>query len=201
MDGALPNLPGPLPTPARLPRVPVVPSAVLGTLFVAVAETMFFAGMISALTISRANQLPGMWPPPGQPRLPVSATGLNTGLLLLSGVLLLVANWQWRRRLNVARVAYAASWVLGALFVGLQGREWQALLAQGLTVTSSTLGSFFYMIVGAHALHAVGALVALGWGGYKLLRGTLTPGFFFGSQTFWYFVVLMWPVIYARVYF
>ena len=75
------------------------------------------------------------------------------------------------------------------------------LLASGLTLTSSPLGSFFYLIVGAHAVHAVVALLALGCAWQGMARGTLTPGFFFGTQTFWYFVVLMWPVIYARVYF
>jgi cytochrome c oxidase subunit 3 len=187
--------------PAGRARRPVVPSAILGTLILVVAETMFFAGMISAFTISRANQLPGNWPPPGQPRLPAGSTAFNTGALLLSGVLLLLANSQWKRSLKLTRLAYSASWVLGVVFVVLQGREWQALLAQGLTLTSSTMGAFFYLIVGGHAFHAIGALLALGWGGVQLFRGKLTQGYFAGSQTFWYFVVLMWPVVYARVYF
>jgi heme/copper-type cytochrome/quinol oxidase subunit 3 len=187
--------------PEPLRSRPVVPSAVLGTLIFAVAEVMCFAGMISAFTISRANQLPGMWPPPGQPRLPADATALNTAALVASGLLLLLASYQWKRRRASARWTYLAAWLLGAAFVGLQGREWRGLLADGLTLTSSTMGSFFFLIVGAHALHAVGALALLGVGGVKLWRGALSAGWFFGTQTFWYFVVLMWPVIYARVYF
>lgn len=200
MDGTLPTDTLPVP-PLRPTRRAVVPSAILGTLIFVVAETMFFAGMISAFTISKANQLPGNWPPPGQPRLPAGATGFNTALLVLSGVLMLVANWQWKKSPQLTKLAYSASWVLGVAFVVLQGREWQALLSNGLTVTSSTLGSFFYLIVGGHAFHAIGALVAMAWGGVALFRNRLTQGWFFGTQTFWYFVVLMWPVIYARVYF
>jgi cytochrome c oxidase subunit 3 len=79
--------------------------------------------------------------------------------------------------------------------------EWVGLLSQGLTLTSSPLGSFFYLIVGSHALHAVVALIALGFAWAQMARGKLAPGLFFGAQTFWYFVVLLWPVIYARVYF
>jgi heme/copper-type cytochrome/quinol oxidase subunit 3 len=199
MDGALSR--EPLPMPALPRRRQVVPSSVLGTLIAVVALTMFFAGMISALTISRANQLPGMWPPPGQPLLPASAAALNTALLLASGVALLVANWQWKARITVARLAYMVAWTLGAVFLALQVQQAQALQAQGLSVTSSTLGSFFFIIVGGHGLHVLGSLVALAWGGFKLMRGTLTSGLFFGLQTFWYFVVLLWPVIYARVYF
>jgi len=188
--------------PSRRPaRRPAVPSAVLGTLFFVVAEVMFFAGLISAFTISRANQLPGMWPPPGQPVLPAQATALNTVLLLASGVALLVSNIVWRKAPAKATVPMVGAWLLGISFVVLQGQEWLSLLGQGLTLTSSTLGSFFYLIVGGHAAHAIGALVALAFACAQQVRGKLTPGLFFGVQTFWYFVVLMWPVIYARVYF
>ena len=49
---------------------PRVPNAVLGTIVFVVAETMFFAGLISAHTIARASAIGGMWPPAGQPRFP-----------------------------------------------------------------------------------------------------------------------------------
>ncbi len=182
-------------------RKPVMPSAVLGTLIFVVAEVMFFSGLISAHTISRAGALPGTWPIPGQPRLPAEATALNTALLLLSGVVLVVAHRLYQRRSPSAAWVTLAAWALGAGFVALQGVEWAALLAAGLTPTSGPVGSFFFLLVGGHALHALGALVALGLAGVRMARGTLSSGLFFGAQTFWYFVVLMWPVIYARVYF
>jgi hypothetical protein len=47
----------------------------------------------------------------------------------------------------------------------------------------------------------VGAILALGIAWWQLRRGTLSPGFFRGAQTFWYFVVGVWPIIYGRVYF
>ena len=61
---------------------PVVPTPVLGMLIFVIAETMMFAGLISAFTIVKAGALG--WPPPGQPRLPVEATAFNTAVLLLS---------------------------------------------------------------------------------------------------------------------
>jgi hypothetical protein len=36
---------------------------------------------------------------------------------------------------------------------------------------------------------------------WRLRAGRLSHGFFLAAQTFWYFVVLIWPVIYGRVYF
>jgi heme/copper-type cytochrome/quinol oxidase subunit 3 len=182
-------------------RKPVMPSAVLGTLIFVVAEVMFFSGLISAHTISRAGALPGTWPVPGQPALPAEATALNTALLMLSGVVLFVAHRLYRQKSPVAGWVTVAAWALGAGFVALQGVEWAELLRGGLTPTSGPVGSFFFLIVGGHGLHAVGALLALGLAAARMLRGTLTPGLFFGAQTFWYFVVLMWPVIYVRVYF
>lgn len=89
---------------------------------------------------------------------------------------------------------------LGAIFVVFQGAEWVALLSEGLTVRSSTLGSFFYLIVGTHALHAVAALGGLLWTARRLREGRLSQAAFSTAQVFWYFVVAVWPVLYWRVY-
>ena len=191
----------PLAPGGKAVRRPVVSSAVLGTLFFVVAEVMFFSGAISAFTISRSGAMPGTWPMPGQPRLDAEATMLNTVLLLLSGVVLIFAHRLYKRQSPIAHWITLCAWGLGAGFVALQGVEWVSLLKAGMTLTSSPLGSFFYLIVGAHAFHAVIALLALGWAWFSMARGKLNPGTFFAAQTFWYFVVLMWPVIYARVYF
>lgn len=169
-------------------------------LIFATAEIMFFAGMMSAFTIVRASSMPLMWPPLGQPRLPASTTALNTFALLLSGLALFFAHRAYQKsRGGVAPLTVALA--LGVTFVGLQGSEWVALLRQGLTLTSSNLGGFFYLIVGTHAAHALVAIVLLGWAMFKLRAGKLQPNAFYTVQTFWYFVVGMWPVIYARVYF
>jgi heme/copper-type cytochrome/quinol oxidase subunit 3 len=53
------------------------------------AETMFFAGLISAFFVLRLSA--AVWPPPLQPRLPVLVTGLNTLVLLASSVAMLAA--------------------------------------------------------------------------------------------------------------
>ena len=90
--------------------------------------------------------------------------------------------------------------MLGAFFVGFQGVEWFALLAQGLTLQSSTYGAFFYLIVGMHAAHAIVALGALVWAWMMLKRDRLTKVAFWSVQIFWYFVVGLWPILYWLVY-
>lgn len=187
------------PVPARRQ---VVPSSVLGMLIFVVAETMFFSGLMSALTINKASAtVNGLWNVAGAVQLPVRSTGFNTGILVLSGVVLLLANWAFSKKAAWASLVLGAAWLFGAAFLGLQAWEWRSLAGAGLSLTSSAQGSFFVLIVGGHALHAVAALVGLGVALVKALRGAHSPSFFFGAQVFWYFVVVMWPVIYARVYF
>jgi len=165
------------------------------------SEIMMFAGLVSAFTIARATALTGVWPPAGQPRLPIEATAFNTLSLLASGIVLVFAHRTFRHRGAEAAVRpMGLAIVLGAIFVVFQGVEWTRLLAQGLTLRSSLHGAFFYLIVGAHALHAVVAIAALAFLWTRLRAGRLTASAFGAAQLFWLFVVLIWPVLYWRIY-
>ena len=182
-------------------RREVVPSGLLGMMIFVGTEVMFFAGLISAFTISKAGAPRNAWNLPAGQVLPLASTAANTVALFASGALLWAAGRQYRARSSAATQSLLAAIFFGALFVMLQGREWVALIGHGVTLRSSALGAFFYVIVGTHAVHAVAALAGLGVAWWRLRAGRLSCGFFLGAQTFWYFVVLIWPVIYARVYF
>ncbi len=177
---------------------PILPSAVMGMLIFVVAEMMMFAGLMSSFSIVKAGALG--WPPPGQPRLPVEVTAFNTAVLLASGVVLFFANRAYARNRGLAKRLLLTSIVLGAFFVALQGFEWVSLIRQGLTLTSSNHGSFFFLIVGMHGLHAIAGLTVLGNAGRKFSKGLLAPSSFVAAQVFWYFVVGLWPVLYFMVY-
>jgi cytochrome c oxidase subunit 3 len=184
-----------------LRREGIALNGVFGTALFVFVEVMLFAGFISAFVVARHSVMPGMWPPPGQPRLPVGSTAVNTVALLLSGVALYLAHRVYHKRgPRAAGKPLVTAIALGTFFVGFQGAEWLALIRQGLTVTSSQLGSYFYLIIGCHAVHAVAALIAL-FACWRALRANrLGPSLFGGAQVFWYFVVLMWPVLYILVY-
>ena len=183
---------------AQSPRQPVVANGVMGMLIFVFTEAMLFAGLISAFTIVRSSAL--IWPPPGQPRLPVEETAVNTAALLASGLALFAARRVFRRDPARAIRPLLLSMLLGAFFVVFQGVEWVALIGDGLTLTSSTLGSFFYLIVGLHALHAIVALGVLAYATWRLRRGWLSSSVLATAEVFWYFVVGLWPVLYLRVY-
>ncbi len=184
----------------RARRRPLISNGVLGMLIFVFTEVMLFAGFISAHAIVRSRAAGEMWPPYGQPRLPVEATAFNTAALLVSGIVLLFAQLAFRKEPARARLPMLAALLLGAFFVLAQGTEWMALIAEGLTLTSSTYGGFFYLIVGTHAVHAVAAILALAWAWKRLDRGVLTSEQLGTVAVFWYFVVLIWPVLYLKVY-
>ena len=181
-------------------REPVIPSGVLGMLIFIFTEIMFFSGLISAHTIVKSQAAGQMWPPYGQPRLPVEQTALNSLALLVSGAVMVLAWFAYRREPSAARIPLLLAMILGGIFVGFQGMEWIALLAEGLTLQSSAYGGFFYLIVGSHALHAVGALGGLIWAFDRLDKGVLESTQLATVSLFWYFVVLVWPILYWTVY-
>jgi cytochrome c oxidase subunit 3 len=183
------------------PRGRITDHSVLAMALFVFTEVMLFAAFISGFIIVQRVVPAGQWPPPGQPRLPFESTMLNTAALLASGVALYFTRRAMRSKGPAAGLGpLGLTIALGALFLGFQGTEWLALIRHGLTLTSSQIGSFFYLIVGAHALHAVVALAGLVYCWLRLRAGRLKPSVFGGVQLFWYFVVLMWPVIYLEVY-
>ncbi|MGD2047222.1 MAG: cytochrome c oxidase subunit 3, partial [Gemmatimonadota bacterium] len=82
--------------PAPTKREPLVSNGVLGMLIFIFTEIMFFAGLISAHSIVRSQAAGQMWPPYGQPRLPVQETAVNTAALLASGIVLVIAWFAFR---------------------------------------------------------------------------------------------------------
>jgi cytochrome c oxidase subunit 3 len=179
-------------------RAELLPSAVLAMLIFVFTEVMLFSGFISAFTIMRGSAV--IWPPPDQPRLPAEETAFNTSLLLASGAVLYFVRRRYTVELGKLRRGIAAAIVLGGSFVLLQGREWVQMLRQGMTLRSSSLGSFFYLIVGAHALHAVAALGILVYAWVRLGRRSVPRNTLAAAEIFWYFVVGIWPILYWRVY-
>ncbi len=171
-----------------------ITNAFFGMLIFIVCEVMFFGGLISAFLVGRAGQ---DWPPIGQPRLPIWSTLVNTILLLISGVFV------FRSGKSIAVVK--KEWLLfglllGLMFLLLQGMEWIRLMDYGLTMRSSNYGSFFYLVIGVHALHLVAAIILLSHVCYRAICGELSQGELEASRMFWSFVVCVWPILYVIMY-
>ena len=189
-----------IPANSNAERRQLVSSSIFATVILIMTEVMFFAALISAYMIIRSGS--EEWPPWGQPRLPVFATALNSLALLASAFCLHRSVKVFSSQASRSKQLLALTIALGTVFVSVQGYEWVQLISFGLTITSSTYGGVFYLIIGAHGLHVIGGLLAL-LACLKRLNSTsqqLTIDNLRAAQIFWYFVVGVWPVLYTLVY-
>jgi heme/copper-type cytochrome/quinol oxidase subunit 3 len=176
-----------------------------GTLAMAIflgTEAMLFAGLISAFLVLRASA--PAWPPPGQPRLPVGVTGLNTAVLLVSVWTMQRAARATRRDRRAAMLRWLAlTTALGTTFLLVQGTEWVALLGHGLRLSSGPYGATFYTVIGCHGLHVAAAVITLlvlfEWArrasGARQCQSRVEV-----CRLYWFFVAAVWPVLYVLVY-
>jgi len=182
-------------------RRPVLTTARIGVILFLVTEVMLFAGLLTAFLVLKGRA--PVWPLPGQPRLPVAATAVNTVVLLLSGAAMLRAVAQSRRIGGKTAAWLAAAAGLGLAFLVGQGVEWVRLLGYGFTTGSGVYGSTFYVVVGIHAAHVLVAVLALAVIWALSLVGQITPAHrepVVIVAFFWLFVVLVWPILYLLLY-
>jgi cytochrome c oxidase subunit III len=197
--GRVPSFGGGEP-PAPPRSAPVISNARIAVMMFIAAEVMFFAGLVGAFIVFRlAAQT---WPPPFQPRLPVGVTGLNTAILLLSGVFMQLAMRAARAREGketvIRRLAYAA--IFGTIFLLVQGVEWLRLIHYGLTLSSSVYGATFYTLIGCHGAHVAGAALWLAVVLARVSSGRAGREAVQLCGMYWTFVVALWPALYALVY-
>lgn len=189
---------GPPPTGSRsgVSNASIALAMVLG------AETMFFTGLIGAYLVLRESS--PQWPPPGLPRLPIGVTWANTGILMLS----CVSMWRAvvalrRRRPRGQEFTLTLTCLLGAVFLGVQGSEWVRLIHHGLTVSSGVYGSTFYVLIGAHGLHVLFAVL---WLLVVMLRARANRFLSTNAREvelagiYWFYVGGLWLVLFPMVY-
>ncbi len=180
-------------------------NAKLGVLILLGAETMLFAGLIGTFLVYRMGNV--TWPPLSHAdiQLPRLVTGINTGLLIISGFTM----FQALRSIQLDKVKYLRYYLLftgalGLLFLVIQGSEWIQLIGKGLTLQSGVYGATFYVLIGCHAIHVLGAVIWLAIVIGMSLTGRFSSENHTGVETctiYWIYVVALWPVLYYLVYF
>lgn len=190
------------PSPPTASVDPIISNARLGLLMFLAAEAMFFAGLIGAFLVFRLSNTE--WPPPFQPRLPVVVTGINTVILLLSGMTMHLGLNAIRAGKSARLIRYLlTTMLLGGLFLAVQGYEWIRMVHFGLTMSSGVYGATFYTLIGCHGLHVLGAVMWLIVVLIQARGGRFTAQHHTGIQLcsmYWTFVVALWPILYGLVY-
>jgi cytochrome c oxidase subunit 3 len=96
------------------------------------------------------------------------------------------------------------TFLMGAVFIGGQISEYAKLVSEGLTLSSSSFGSVFYLTTGFHGLHVTGGLVA-----FLFVLATTYAGKVFThakmtrmivTSYYWHFVDVVWIGLFAMIY-
>jgi cytochrome c oxidase subunit 3 len=119
---------------------------------------MLFVALASAYIVRSASS--DDWRRIAMPRI----LWLSTVLLVVSSITIELA----RRSLKSKNESGYSLWLmntvgLGVAFVGSQLLAWRQLVRQGAYLASNPYNSFFYLFTGAHGLHVLGGLCALGY--------------------------------------
>jgi len=158
-----------------------------------IAVSMFFVAFTSAYVVR--SGLGDDWQALALPPL----LWVNTLILLASSVTL-----DATRRAMIGGRREQCNWwllatvVLGAAFLVGQYLVWKDLAAAGVFLATNPSSSFFYLLTGAHALHLLGGLTALGYIAVEALRFRLGPAkrtLVEVTAIYWHFMDGLWIYI------
>jgi cytochrome c oxidase subunit 3/cytochrome o ubiquinol oxidase subunit 3 len=165
------------------------------------SECLFFGSFISTYLLYRNRVLDGPTP---HEIYDIPFTSVSSFVLLMSSVTMVLALSSIQRGDHRAmRIWLLATAFLGMSFIGGQIYEFTTFVDEGLTLSTSTFGSSFFVLTGFHGAHVtVGILMLL----------TLVAMSMFGRlpQTqarkvemiglYWHFVDVVWIVIFTVIY-
>jgi len=184
----------------------IISSRVIGVLVLIFVEGMFFSALVSSYFVMKKGR--DIWNAAGSIHLPVMAAGFNTLVLFASCVSLFLAGRSFKNQQNTKM---AASHLLRALILGVFFLTFQAyltvqLINAGMTITSSVYGGCYHLLVGFHLTQVLLGVFFMGKFYQNLLSdkpkvNSTIRDHFNSLQIFWLFVVGIWPVLYAEIYF
>lgn len=191
----------------------VAPSGQFGVFIFLASEGMLFGALILAYLGARIENAPAFVAGSHELSLPLGTA--NTAVLLTSSFLAALATiWADEKRARPARLALAATAVLGTLFLAIKGYEyWDEARRSLLPVPDIALRDPFHQVettrvffdaylalTGVHALHlitgiALVATLALFW---HRLRN---PGHVVRlAALYWHFIDLIWVFLFPLLY-
>lgn len=175
----------------------------IGTMVWLSSELMFFAALFAMyFTLRSVN--PDVWATEAA-KLNVPFAAVNTTILVLSSVTCQLGVFGAERGdVKTMRKWFIITFVMGAVFIGGQLTEYAELVHKGLTWTTSSYGSAFFLTTGFHGLHVTGGLIAFL---FVLARTYMAKRFTHEQATsavvvsyYWHFVDVVWIALFATIY-
>jgi len=160
------------------------------TLWVGIGSiVMMFAGLTSAYIVKR-NQ--ANWQTFD---IPV-AFWYSTVLILISSLTLHLSLKSFKEReMKKYRMLMLTTLILGVLFIATQYLGFKSFWNSGMTLQAGVSFSFLYVIVGLHAMHVIGGVIALIVMSLKALSNKTRNYSVVPVElicTYWHFVDILW---------
>jgi len=178
-----------------------IPSKKLAMWLFIIADTMTFAACLVAYGFLRNGT--ANWP---RPFHSITNVAIMTVILLTSSLTMLVGV----RSARLGDKAKAFRWtmvtaVLGIVFALLHIREWQGLIAEGMTMFKNPwgtglFGASFFSITGLHLTHVASGVIALLVVGMRYKGGRYNADDVEVLGLYWHFVDLVWMFVVPLVY-
>jgi len=187
-------------------------STSVGTIVWLGSEVMFFAALFAMYFSLRANS-PELWAADTE-KLNIPFALVNTLILVASSFTaqfgVFAAERMQPRATGISPLKWGMvewfilSYVLGAVFVSGQVWEYATLISEGVSLSSNSYGSSFYITTGFHALHVTGGLIA-----FLFVIGRSFAAKKFGHKEataaivvsyYWHFVDVVWIGLFLIIY-
>jgi len=167
------------------------------------SECLFFGSLISTYLLYRNRVCAGCGPRPHE-IYNIPYTSVSSFVLLMSSLTMVLALAAAQKRDDRGmRIWLLATALLGMTFVGGQIFEFTDFYHRGLSLSTSTFGSAFFVLTGFHGAHVtVGILMLLSLVAMSFL-GRLGPDQARKVELiglYWHFVDIVWIVIFTVVY-
>ena len=176
-------------------------TARLGIVLFVVAEIMFFGALVGMYIVLRLGSR--TWKPEGFPEFSLGLPLSNTGVLVLSGIFIILASRAIRREDPVGLVSWLCLTLFcGVLFAAVQYFEFVRLLGEELPV-QNIFGTVFYSMAGLHTLHVVGGVLLLSYVIVQAVRGKYHQYRRVGIDLvlyYWLLVVVVWVFFFVILY-
>lgn len=175
--------------------------ATLGLWTYIMSDAMLFASLFAAYAVLQSATAGG----------PTTHELFDRSFVLGETVVLLASSFTCgmaviaaaKKRIGALWLALAATFALGATFIGLELHEFSELLSSGHSWQASAFLSSFFTLVGTHGLHVLAGLIWLAVIALHLMVSGLTSatiqriGYF---ALFWHFLDIIWIFIFSFVY-
>jgi cytochrome c oxidase subunit 3 len=182
-----------------------ISNPILGMILFITSEVMFFSGLFAAYFSTRAhNAGTAVWDDPQKILDPLGPIIFATVILISSSFTCQFAIWSIRKgdRRGFLR-NIGVTFVLGIVFLLMQGYDYTVLYGEGLTLGSGPFGTTYFTLTGFHGAHVFGGVLMLGVILYRGMSGQFSSRHHDAVEAvslYWHFVDVVWIILFTVLY-